>query len=153
MSGLDSGAIMDVVVSHAQESGYFDKVFKHEPKAPPGNGVTGAVILGRIQPYQARSGLATTSVMVALMIRVYKNFLAEPQDDIDPDISKAVDALFTAYIGDFDLGGTASNVDIYGNSGVGLVAVAGHLTINNAVYRTMDITLPVIVNDVWTQVA
>jgi hypothetical protein len=150
---LDVASILNVVVSHAMESGYFDAVNTHEPKSAPGNGITAAVTWESTTPYVQTSGLAITSAKVIFAVRIYSSMVAEPQDDIDPELCRATDVLFTAYIGNFDLGGTASNIDINGSGGPGLSAVSGFVSIDNKLYRIADITLPVIVNDVWVQVA
>jgi hypothetical protein len=151
---LNTNAIMDQLVSHAEVTGYFDSVNKHEPKSAPGNNIVASVTLESIAPYAARSGLAATAARVTFTVRIYNNMLQEPQDDIDPNIADAADGLFIAYMADFDLGGTASNVDIFGASGQGLAALAGYLKLDtNITYRVITITVPVIVNDVWVQVA
>lgn len=150
---LDITGILAVLRSHAEASGLFDAVNDHEPKSAPGNGITAAIVWAGTTPASGRSGLATVSARVGFLIRIFSNMLAEPQDDIDPNLSAAVDALFTAYVGDFDLGGTASNVDIFGAHGQGLSAQPGYVSVDNKLYRIADITLPVIVNNVWTEAA
>jgi hypothetical protein len=99
------------------------------------------------------SGLAVSSARVVLNVRIYTSMLQEPQDAIDPAVADAVDALFTAYGGDFELGGAVEAVDLLGMAGPGLSAQAGYLTIADKIYRVMTITLPLLVNDVWTQTA
>ncbi len=149
---LDAVAILNQVVAHAQETGYFGRVIRHEPKNAPGNGLTCAVWVQNLAP-ASRSGLAATSVVLTLSVRVYDGMLREPQDDIDVQILLAVQDLMNAYSGDFDLGGTVSNVDLLGEEGTKMSAQAGYLNIDNKLYRAMIITLPIIVNDVWTQSA
>jgi hypothetical protein len=133
--------------------GLFERVNTSEPKNAPGNGLTAAVWLQMVSPVAAASGLAATSARVEFMLRIYSNMLQEPQDAIDPEILSAVDVLMGAYSGDFDLGGTVRNVDLLGAHGVGLSAVAGYLSVDNKMFRVVDVTLPLIVNDVWEQVA
>ena len=74
-----------------------------------------------------------------------------PEDLIDPNLAEATDALFEAYIGDFELGGSARNIDVRGAQGNGLGARAGYQTVDKATYRVIDITIPIIVNDAWTE--
>jgi hypothetical protein len=133
--------------------GLFERVNTSEPKNSPGNGLTAAVWLQMVSPVAAASGLAATSARVEFMLRIYSNMLQEPQDAIDPEILSAVDVLMGAYSGDFDLGGTVRNVDLLGAHGVGLSAVAGYLAVDNKMFRVVDLTLPLIVNNVWEQVA
>ena len=87
------------------------------------------------------------------MPEVRAAILQHAADAIDPEIMNAVDVLFAAYSGDFDLGGTVRNVDLEGATGPGLSAQAGYLNQDGKLMRIMDITLPVIVSDLWTQVA
>jgi hypothetical protein len=58
-----------------------------------------------------------------------------------------------AYSGDFELGGNVRNVDLLGQASEGLTAQAGYLEQDGKLYRVMTINLPLIVNDVWNQVA
>jgi hypothetical protein len=54
--------------------------------------------------------------------------------------------------GSITLGGTVRMIDLLGIDGTPLSAMAGYLQIDRKVYRVMDLTIPVIVNDMWTQV-
>lgn len=147
---LDTKTILDKIISHALAAGLFERVNGHEPKNAPGNGLTAAVWVQTID--STRSGLASTSALLVLNVRIYKPMLAEPQDAIDPNVAAAVDALMTAYSGDFQLGDQVRNVDLLGQTGTGLSAQAGYIEQDHKLYRVMTITLPVIVNDVWEQV-
>lgn len=143
--------ILDGIVSHALTLGLFERVNQHEPKSAPGNGLTAAVWAETIGPDPSSSGLASTSGVVTFLVRVYTSMLAEPLDAIDPLMLGAVDELMTAYSGDFTLNGAARCVDILGQAGPALSAKAGYLNQDNKIYRVMTISLPVIVNDVWSQ--
>jgi hypothetical protein len=152
LGALDSRAIINAVRSHALASGYFEAAPGHEPKSKPGAGLTCAVWLQRgPTPVARQSGLAATSARLALNVRVYTNMVADPQDEIDPRIAAAVDALMAAYNGDFTLGGLVAEVDVFGMHGVLLDAVAGYLNQDGALYRVVTITLPVIINNAWEQ--
>lgn len=147
--------ILNAITSHAQAAGLFERVNGHEPKNAPGKGLTAAVWIQRIEPLAMASGLAATSARLIVNVRIYSPMLMEPQDAIDPNIADAVSALFTAYSGDFDLGSVTGvrNIDLLGQFGSALQAEAGYLEQDKTVYRVMTITLPVIVNDTWEQVA
>lgn len=144
--------IFDAVVSDAQASGYFDKVNLHEPKRKPGTRLTAAVWVQSIDPIALASGLDSTSARIVFMLRIYSNMLKEPQDMIDPQVTKATSNLIRRYHDDFDFGGAIRNVDLMGTFGVSLAAQAGYLEIDTTMYRIMDIRIPCIVNDVWPQV-
>lgn len=150
---LDIRTILDAVESHALASGFFQAVNGHEPKSAPQNGLTCAVWVEQIGPARGGSGLASTSTRLALFVRLYTPMMSEPEDAIDPDMMTALDALLAAYSGDFELGGLIRQVDLLGAYGDPLSARAGYLTTSGAEYRVMTITLPLIVSDLWEQVA
>lgn len=149
---LDIDSILDAVVSHALASGYFDQVNSHEPKNKPGSGVTCAVWVDAVRP-AVSSGLASASVLLTFNVRLYTSMLQEPQDAIDPQMMKAIDALFAAYAGDFTLGGYVRKVDVFGAEGLPLGGQAGYLSQDQTLFRVFTITLPVVVNDIWDEVA
>lgn len=149
---INSQAIMDGLASHAMASGYFDRVNQHEPKNAPGRGLTCAMWIDRVQPAHSRSGLISTTARLTFSVRIYSSMLQNPQDMIDPNIMIAADALFEAYSGDYELAGDAAFIDLMGiTQGHPLEAQSGYINIDNRVYRVMTITVPVVVNDAWTQ--
>lgn len=149
---INSQAIIDRLASHAKATGLFDRVNKHEPKNKPGRGLTCAIWVDRIEHARGRSGLIATDARVVLNVRVYTNMLQEPQDAIDPNVMKATDILFEKYSGDFDLGDDSRTIDLLGmTQGHPLFSQSGYINIDNMVYRVITITVPVIVENAWTQ--
>lgn len=148
---IDIVTILDAVQSHALASGYFDAVNGSEPKAPPGNGLTAAVWVEDIGPAVGGSGLASTSVRLALFVRLYTPMIQEPADMIDPNLVTALDALFRAYSGDFTLAGKVREIDLLGAYGDALKARAGYLVEGGTEFRVQTINLPIILNDLWDQ--
>lgn len=147
---IQTKLILEALVSHAAASGYFDRVNTHEPKNPPGKGLTAAAWLQNASPIKG-SGLNSTSSRVVFTVRIFTSMLTEPQDMIDPNIMDAADKLMSAYSGDFTLDGLIRNIDLLGASGNPLSMVAGYLDVANKLYRIMDITVPCIINDSWDQ--
>jgi hypothetical protein len=145
--------LLDEIVSHAASLGVFDRVASHEPKNAPGSGLSCSVWADAIAPLARASGLASTSGRIAFSVRIYSSMLAEPQDDKDREILTATSALMGAYSGDFTLGGNVRAVDLLGMYGTPLSAKAGYLNQDGKLFRVMEITLPVICNDMWDQVA
>jgi hypothetical protein len=146
---INSVAIFDALESHAQASGLFDRVGGHEPRNGPGNGLTVAFWFAGLAPVQT-SGLASTSVRLIFTARIYLPALMEPQDAIDPTVIAATDALMAAYSGDFTLGGLIREVDLLGQHGQQLSALPGWLP-GESPFRTVDITIPMVINDLFTQ--
>jgi len=143
-------ALFASVVSEAQRLGIFTQVIGHEPKNAPPGGLSCACWWADISPART-SGLASTDGRVEFAARVYSNMLQEPQDGIDPDILSAVGLLIGAYTDGFTLGGTVMEVDLLGAYGDALSAKAGYINHDNRLFRIGEITVPVIVNDLWTQ--
>lgn len=147
---LSVTSIFDAMVSHALGLGVFDSVEEHEPKSAPGNDVHAAFWVQSVEPIRS-SGLNATSGRVEVSVRIYMNMLQEPQDDIDRELLQAADALLGAYSGDFELGGLVRSVDLLGAYGTPLSARGGYIRQDNKLYRVMVLTVPLIVNDIWTQ--
>jgi hypothetical protein len=156
VTGLNAASIQDKVYSHCARTGVFDTVNGHEVKNAPGKGTHAELFLDTIDPLQV-SGLASTSVRLAWKIRISTDMLAEPQDDIDPRIANAADVLFSSLHGDFKLDDDAVDdvrfLDLLGAHGPALAAKAGYISRDSKQYRVMDVTVPVILNDVWSQSA
>jgi hypothetical protein len=110
------------------------------------------VWIDRIEPARARAGLAVTSARVVFNVRIYTNMLQQPQDAIDPQVMIATDRLFELYSGDFDLGDEDRWIDLLGaTQGHPLFGQSGYINIDNVVMRVFTLTVPVIVEDAWTQ--
>ena len=148
---IEIQALIDAVVSHALSLGVFEKVNGHEPKSAPGNGITGAVWVQSIQPILG--GLNSTSVRFTLNFRCYTSMLTEPQDLIDPNLAGSADLLMEAVTGDFTLDGMVRSVDLLGAHGTALSAEAGYLEQDKRLFRVITVTIPLIVNDAYGQVA
>ena len=149
---MDVTGIVTAVQDQLLTTGLFESVNLHEPKSAPSNGVTAAVWADRVEPLPRASGLNSTTGYVVLMVRLYTPMLQQPYDGIDPRMVSAVDTLMTKYSGAFTLTGKVRNVDLLGEFGTALSARAGYLDQDRKMYRVMDITLPLVVNDLWSQV-
>ena len=147
---LASQTVLTKVSDHARTLGLFRSINTHEPKDAP-EGPHCAFYVNAIKPYPQASGLDRTTAVVVIMGRIYLNMLSEPQDSIDPDIVAATDKLIGEYHTDNTLGATAMTVDLLGATGFSLEARAGYITVGGTKYRSMDIQVPVIMRDAWTQ--
>ena len=151
---MDVVRILDACISHALATGLFSSVSGHDPKSKNpavGPDLTAAMWVQDIGPVPLASGLAATSGRLELTLRIYTSMLAEPQDSIDPNVLGAVDTMLAAYSGDFELGGAVRNVDLLGAAGRGLSAKAGYLNQAGKLFRVMDICLPLVISDIWSQ--
>lgn len=139
------------IVSHCATLGLFDRIATHEPKNAPGNGLNASVWVQEIIPLPRAGGLSATTGKVTFNIRIQTNMLKEPQDDIDREMLSAATVLLNEYSGNFTLGGSVRNVDLLGSFGTPLSAQAGYIQQDNRMYRVMVVTLPIVINDLWTQ--
>jgi hypothetical protein len=148
----DLPALIDAMVSHVGSLGYFERINTHEPKQKnaAGPGLTAAFWLQSLNPIRS-SGLNTTSGRLEFMLRIYTPMLAEPQDDIDPTVLRATSAVLAAFSGDFTLGAIVRAVDLLGAEGTALSCRAGYLELGGKHYRVMDVTVPLLINDLWDQ--
>ncbi|MFI9154489.1 hypothetical protein [Streptomyces sp. NPDC053367] len=153
MTDLDLRAYRSASTSHAQALGLFDQVLGHEPVSAPGSGLTYAMWVGPVRPVQARSGLNVVSARLELKGRVFMPADTEPMDDVDVAVTDAVSALMGAYCGDFTLDGLVSNVDLLGAHGAPLGADFGYTRLDSITYRVATLTIPLIINDAWNEVA
>lgn len=147
---LNTQAILNIIVSHALSTALFDAVNQHESKQSPGNNLSASVWVERITPVKS-SGLASTSIRLELTVRLYSGALTEPYDDIDPNLTNALDVLMRAYCGDFELGSQVRHIDIYGAYGAPLESRSGYLNLDGKEFRVFSVRLPMIINDLWTQ--
>lgn len=143
--------ILASVTSHAQTLGVFDRFAGAEPENAPGNGLTGACWVQDIGPDVSGSGLASTSMVLLLNVRLYKPVNDLAPEQLDPEMVRALDLLFAAYVGDYTLGGLIRNVDVRGAKGTPLSGRAGYQQLDETVYRVFTIQLPLIVNDCWEE--
>lgn len=144
-------AILQALESHVAASGWFERVNRHEPKNAPGNGLTAAIWVQALRPVALASGLDATAALLLANIRLYSPMMAEPQDEIDPNLTGATSALVGSISGDFTLGGLIRNVDLLGAHGTPLSAEAGYLEQDRKLFRVYTITVPLVANDVWSQ--
>jgi hypothetical protein len=143
----------DVLLSlgdHAKSLGIFCEVLTFEPKsAPSGTGLTYVLWASRIRPIA--SGMAVTGALVVISGRIYARMLNTPESEIDSHIADGLDALMGAYTGDFTLGGIARCFDLRGSVGVPADITFGYLEQDSVLFRVAVLTIPVIIDDAWTE--
>jgi hypothetical protein len=101
-----------------------------------------------IGPNPEASGLAVTSADVEFNVRLYMALNSQAPDAIDPAMMNATSLLLAAYNGDFTLDGLVRNIDV-----MQAKAQAGYANQNGQILRMMTISLPIVINDLWVQVA
>ncbi len=140
----------DAIASMALSLGFFDAVAQHEPKSAPGKGLSLFIFANDVTPVPS-SGLSSTSVRMTVNVQLRCSMTREPQDDIDLDLIEACDALCAEISGDFDLGASVRTVDLLGQHGTALGGRFGYITHDGHMFRVLDITVPCLINDAWSQ--
>lgn len=150
---LTTKLYMDALISHALSLGYFTSVNSVDTGSTPSNdGLSGVLWSRRTRALPARSGLNSTSALVTFMMRLFHSANSDPLGEIDPRMIDATDALLNAYSGDFTLGGLVAYIDLLGEHGEGLGSDSGWLDMGeDRKFRIVDITIPLVINDVWNQ--
>jgi hypothetical protein len=156
LDAVTTTAVTSALQTHAGKSGLFEAIAGHAILSPHPTGLAWWCMVDRIAPYAAGSGLAaTTGVLTYKTMITLNTATLQPLDLVDPRVTEAADAMFRAYIGGFTLGGLVRNVDVYGAAGRPLMSEAGWLNIGGdggSRYRAMITTLPLIINDLWSEV-
>jgi hypothetical protein len=150
---MDFTTLLDALVSHAQATGGFSTVNGHQPMSPPTSGITCGIWVQDMRPIAALSGLNTTSIEALFNVRLYTSAVQQPYDAIDPAVMNAAAVLLAAYSADFELDGVVMEVDLLGQYGPSMSAGAGYMQQDGVTLRVMTINLPLIVTDLWAQVA
>jgi hypothetical protein len=148
-------ALFQAVQSTAAGLGDFKAALTSEPRAKPGTQMIVAFWLASIRGIPS-SGLSATSGLVVISGRVYKTYLTGGQkelDALDPAILTATCDLMAAFSNDFTVGGTVREIDLLGQFGTPLSAQAAYVEQENQPFRVMDLTIPFVIDDLWTQEA
>src|SRR5208282_4673853 len=147
-SAAQATALFTAIKSYAEQLGIFEGVDLHEPWNPPGNRLFCSINLGTIRPVSTASGLAAVSGQVVLVIRIWSSALQKPLDGIDPEILAATCSLMGALAGGFTLGGTVRDVELMAMS-----AQPAYVDFEGKPFRVIELTCPIVINDMFAEVA
>ena len=139
-------ATMQTIQGHLMSGGRFVSVELGQPSAvAPGQRITAAIWIERIQVGIVYGGVVDKIFEVT--IRLYTNMTAEPQEQGELDLALTVQEIGSDLLGDFDLGASVRNIDAAGIYGTSMSARWGYTSVANVMFRSVDITVPIIVND------
>lgn len=138
-----------IIQSYLVASGYFADVTIGEPESVvTGTRLSAAVWYGGTRiPFVT---LGKTTKVYEIMIRIYRDMLAEPQSEIEFQLAEVVQDIGSDLLGDFDLGATVRNIDAAGEFGRPMRASWGYAPVSGTMFRVADMTIPVVVNDTAT---
>lgn len=135
-------ALFAALTSHAKGLGIFERVNSHEPDSTPGSGLSCSITLGPVTADPAASGLDAMSGEIQFAVRIWSSMMQKPLDAVDPDVLGAVFVLLGAYAANFTLGGTVRDVNV-----LALKAQPAYLNHEGKEFRVIEITLPIVIND------
>ena len=150
MSNFDAAAVKALYASlksAAEKLALFQGVDTHEPENAPGNRLFCSIVLGPLRAVM-ESGLASVSGEITFVFHVWSAAMQRPLDDIDPEVLAAVAALMGALAGEFTLGGTVRNIRLLSMS-----AQPGYVDFQGKQFRVMQLTVPIVINDMFGEVA
>lgn len=143
-------ALFTGLQSHAESLNLFDAVATHPPQsAPPKRWC--AIWMSDLRPAQKASGLAATAGRVEFTVVAGSTAQMRPLDQLDPDVMYAGLSLMGEYSGNFTLGGTVMEVDLLGAHGTPLSGRAAWVSIDGSRYRVWEITMPLVIDNLWSQ--
>jgi hypothetical protein len=137
-------ALFDALESHASKLNLFARVNTHEPRSSPGSALSCSITLGPVVPDGSKSGLSSVSGTITFLVMIFDPMTQKPLDGIDPAILAAASALLAEYSGNFTLGGLVREIDLFS-----LRAEPLYVTQEGKQFRVLQITLPVVVDDLW----
>lgn len=138
---------LDRIVTYLQGDGGVRLAQTGEPKSPP---VTSNSLFASVIMRSTSVVLVTLNGTIeshTIQIRLYRDMLAEPQKSIEVDLATAAQRIQADLAGEYDLGGGIRNVDVGGEHGQALRTDWGYVTIDQRMYRIVDITVALIVDD------
>ena len=146
-SAADAKALFSAIRSMAKKLGVLSTVIGHDPENAPPQGVACSIMLGTVKPVLT-SGCAAVSCQVTLMVHVWDFAQKRPLDELDPEVLAATCALMGAFAGGFTLGGTVREVELFS-----MDATPGYVNFEGKEYRTMQISVPIVINDMFAESA
>lgn len=140
---LNPTTIMGLIVSHLRTQGSIKRAQIGEPKSPPLDVLTAAVLMDGIRTPE--TVLDAPVLLYDVVVRLYRNFL-DDGEQTELDVARAVGEIMESLHGDFSLGAGIRAIDVAGIYGRGMDTRWGHLDFSNTIFRTADISVPLIVD-------
>tara|TARA_R110002020_G_scaffold142846_2_gene315059 strand:- start:435 stop:902 length:468 start_codon:yes stop_codon:yes gene_type:complete len=149
-------ATLEAIASHVSRSGYVNDTMIGEPTSPPEavDKMMAAVMMNGATI--AELTLTNTVEVHTVTVRFYRRAAFGEGDDageVETEVALAVSEIASNLIGEYDLGATIRNIDVAGQYGGGMSATWGYINISGTIYRTVDLTVPLVVDDSATQAA
>lgn len=147
-------ATLDVIHGHVAASGRFSSHGIGEPISPPDGDLLHGAVFMRGAGITKIYGDGGTQEVQVVMVRIYRNVLKQPQADGETELAIVAQEIAQDLIQDFSLGANVREIDIAsGQGGEPMTLEWGHVTIDQTIYRVVDIAVPIVVDDSATAAA
>lgn len=155
MAGLNAASVLAALKTVFEATGCFDAgVITSSGVAPPPVGMSVQIYaIPPWKPLKERSGLRTTSMLTTWAARMLTPIGTPPADDLDMNLLTAYSTVMNVLVGGFTLNGQVEQLDLLGAYGVGMPMDPQYLQMGGDVYRAMTLTLSLVLDDVWEEVA
>jgi hypothetical protein len=154
---VDHLTLQAKIEDHAKRLGIFTEVIPFDPgSAPTGKGLTMAFWFGSMFPIPRESGLSATSMVQMMYARLFLNITTERTRETDPTILGAAVLVMRELTSDISFGLDDEGVwtDLLGNArNPGVRADPRYVKYGQggALFRVVDITIPVVLEDFFAQ--
>jgi len=152
LAALNIRAILARLTTYAETLGIFDAVFiGNSPTTLPASGLACAISVTSLTPSVAFSGLSSTSCVLTCNVRIYKNKMTAPIDLVDVAVWDAAEKMYGQLHTSVGLSGDAVVTDIFQIERIEMTAISGFVPGDSGFYQVVDLTVPIIFEDVWVQ--
>jgi hypothetical protein len=154
MAGLDAAGVLAALGTVFQTIGGIESVITSSGVAPPASGVSVQIYaIPPWKPLDKRSGLASVSMLTTWAARLVTPIGSPPADDLDMTLLSVYSAAMNTLVGGFTLNGQVEQLDLLGAYGTGMPMEPQFLEMGGTVYRALTMTLSLVLDDVWVEVA
>lgn len=141
-------ALFKALQSYAQKLNLFQAVVTSEPENAPGNRLYCSIVLDDpcITCDGSRSGLNSVTGTISFLVNIWSAANQRPLESIDPEVLAVAGSFIGALAGGFTLGGTIRNIDLFA-----VRARPAWADFQGKQYRVMQVNVPAVINDLWTE--
>jgi hypothetical protein len=137
---------LGIIRDELSKINYFSTVEIGEPKSPPADQYASAYIwMDSVTTVQA--SLNGSIEVYLTTVRLMTGLFEEPIELIETQTAEAYSKASEALFANFSLDNKIRNIDAAGQYGASYGGTWGHLDLGGNLYRIVDITLPLIVDD------
>lgn len=151
-SGVDAAGVLAGIVSVCQKVGSIEQTIAGQGQNPPTAGIGATVWMMPGGTVAKRSGLNTVSIALVFNIRLTLSMQTQPPESIETGLLGAFSDLCNALASGFTLGGQVEQVDLLGAYGERLRWDPGYVQYDGVTYRCVTLPVPVVLDDVWSEV-